>query len=426
MNPSSFRFVATTSTGLPMRGSIDALDADDARRQLIAAGMSNVSVDAPVEAPRVAEPVNPVGPLGADELIAFNQQIIQLSRAGLPLEHGLQLLAEDLGRGRLRDATVALQQDLAAGVPLDVAIGKHRGAFPSGYAGLIDAGLRSGRLPEVLLTVGRHLTLVERLKSELTRALSYPLVVLIAIVALAAFLTHLVLIPLRAMLVRMLGTRLPDWSSGSSRRNYDPPTVPWVTDIAIFFGHWMPWVLGVLVIGALLAWLMRPALRRSGTDVRLRDFAARLPLIGPALRDSLIARWCSVAQIGVNAGVDLPAAIEMASTAIGSPALRADGALLAGAVERGDEDSMRHRPTGLRMMPPIVPSTIVASSRVGSLNDALTVLSEDFRQQAEVRASRLPTILLPILLIVLAALVIGLIASIFLPIFSLVRPFMAY
>src|SRR5438477_10843918 len=89
----------------------------------------------------------------ADELIALNDQIAGMAKAGLPLDQGLAGLAREMGRGRLRSVTAAIARDLEAGTPLPDAVNRRRADLPPFYANLLSAGIRTGRLPDVLATL---------------------------------------------------------------------------------------------------------------------------------------------------------------------------------------------------------------------------------------------------------------------------------
>ena len=88
-----------------------------------------------------------------DDLTILNEEIAGMARAGLPLDKGLAALARDMGRGRLRKVTAQLAADLKAGQPLPQAIERQGTHVPPFYAGLIEAGIRSGRITEVLATM---------------------------------------------------------------------------------------------------------------------------------------------------------------------------------------------------------------------------------------------------------------------------------
>src|SRR5437016_1735491 len=92
-------------------------------------------------------------PLSADDLITLNEEIASMAKAGLPLDQGLALVARELGRGSLRSATQQLADDLRAGYTLPDAMSRQNGRIPPYYAALVTAGVRTGRLHDVLNTV---------------------------------------------------------------------------------------------------------------------------------------------------------------------------------------------------------------------------------------------------------------------------------
>src|SRR5205814_6446812 len=88
-----------------------------------------------------------------DDLIALNEEIAGMARAGLPLDRGLAALAKEMGRGRLQQVTAALAQALRAGQTLPQALERQAGRVPPFYAGLVAAGVRTGRICGVLATL---------------------------------------------------------------------------------------------------------------------------------------------------------------------------------------------------------------------------------------------------------------------------------
>src|SRR5438105_1265231 len=93
------------------------------------------------------------GNLSAEDLITLNEEIAGMARAGLPLDQGLTALAREMGRGRLRQVTQQLANDLRAGFTLPQALERQQGRVPPFYAALLSAGIRSGRIGAVLSTL---------------------------------------------------------------------------------------------------------------------------------------------------------------------------------------------------------------------------------------------------------------------------------
>src|SRR3954465_11575786 len=114
----------------------------------------------------------------AEELIALNEEIAGMARAGLPLDQGLAALAREMGKGRLQRVTAQLADDLRAGCTLPQALERQRGRVPPYYAALVTAGIRSGRVSEVLATLTVYARSLAELRSTIVSAIFYPAVVL--------------------------------------------------------------------------------------------------------------------------------------------------------------------------------------------------------------------------------------------------------
>jgi type II secretory pathway component PulF len=390
----SFAYEAQTADGEPMTGTIDAPDVEHATRQLQALRLRVVRIE-PVSRPRRS------APLRGDDFIAFNQQLSQLTAAGLPVEQGLRLIAQDMRSGRLAATVEQVAAELERGTPLGEAFDKHRAKFPPLYGRLIEAGVRAHNLPGILLNLGRHLELVSRIRAMLWRAMSYPLMVLIGLMIVLLFLTTSV-IPQFEQTFRDFGIKLPV-----------------ITQLMLSSAYWLPPLLIALIGLIVVPIVLWPILRASGWSGPIVEHVLlHFPLIGTVLRRNLVARWCDALRIGVEAGLDLPAAIALAGDAVGSSKLRDDGQRLVGALESG-VPLEAGRPTRL------IPHTVVAALELAQshhdLPTTLATLSQMYQQQAETRLGMIPAILTPLLLI-LTALVIGFVVlALFAPFLSLLR-----
>src|SRR5438046_1284603 len=115
----------------------------------------------------------------ADDLIALNEEIAGMARAGLPLDQGLAALAHEMSTGQLQKVTSALAKDLQAGHTLPEALERRKGQVPPFYAGLVAAGVRTGRISEVLATLTVYARSLVNVRNTIIDALFYPCVVLL-------------------------------------------------------------------------------------------------------------------------------------------------------------------------------------------------------------------------------------------------------
>lgn len=264
----------------------------------------------------------------------------------------------------------------------------------------------------MLLSLGKHQQTMDRLRSYVSRALTYPLVVLIGVVVVSAILSIYVL-PQMSGVYDMLGELMLKPATPVFRRPRSLPTMPVTTATLIAVGPYLP-ALAIAALGSLL--LLPPAvflLRLARLDAAAADrLILPLPLIGPALRHSAIARFTHILSISVRAGVNLPEALRLSADTVGYPRLRADAHLVASTLESG---RTADEVTATRILPPTLLAALSAGSASASLPDTLEALAHLHRQQAELRSQRIPLFLLPFTLLLLAALVALLLVAVVSP-----------
>jgi type II secretory pathway component PulF len=392
----SFAYRAKTAEGAAISGTIDAVDRPDADRRLQGLRLQGIELEITRQPP-------PAKALRGEDFTAFNQQLAQLTSAGLPIEQGLRLIARDMKSGSMARTLELVATELESGKTLPQAIDAHRKQFPPLYAELIDAGIRAGNLPGILLNMGRHVTLVRRLHAAIWRAFSYPVAVLLIFLGVFFFIGFIVVPEFEAVFAGF-HMRIPAATE----------LVFAIADSARASGLWIG-AAGVVVI-ALILWQM---LRFTDQSQALRErVLLRLPLVGRVLRFNLVARWCDAAALGVDAGIDLPSAIALANDAIGSPMLRKDAAAMSELISNGQPIS-KARP-GL-VLPPMIPVAIDLASANGELGETLHALSEMYQQQAELRLGSVQAWTTPMLVCLLGFVIGFFVLSVMAPLISFIQ-----
>jgi type IV pilus assembly protein PilC len=182
----------------------------------------------------------------------------------------------------------------------------------------------------------------------------------------------------------------------------------------------MPFVLlGIALLVVLIAILWQVA-KATGHDRAVVDlFVVPMPLIGPVIRRNMIARWCDATRLGVEAGLDLPRAIELAGDAVASPRLKRDSDEVIGAINSGKT------PDAVIGSTRLLPATVTAAMTLGQQNNdlprTLATLSEMYQQQAETRLNLVPGVLTPLLIVLMAVLIGMVILGLFLPFIGLIQ-----
>jgi type II secretory pathway component PulF len=199
----------------------------------------------------------PARTVSLDDLIALNDEILALARAGVPLERGLAGLAGDLS-GRLARITSRLAERVGRGESLPAAMAQDPQVFPPVYRALVEAGLRAGRLAPVLEGLAASARKLRDVRQTVRLAMLYPVGVALLACGLLVFMLWMVLPklgllydhhpPARLRMLEALGQSAGVWA----------PCVPVV--IGLILAVWWYYSNRTLVLqaprgGQLLGWM---------------------------------------------------------------------------------------------------------------------------------------------------------------------------
>lgn len=276
--------------------TLEAADADGARRSVAAQGLGVVSV-------RAAGPLSErlARARGAFGLDLFGQELVSLLDAGLSLVEVIDLLA-DKERGRGAGAVVAaLRDELARGLSFAAALQRQPAAFPPLFVAAVRAAERSGNVREAVSRFLDYRAQVDRVRRKVVAASVYPLL-LLAVGGLVAGFMLVWVVPRFSRLYDELGSELP-----------------WLTRALMRWGELLQAHAGamfagaVACAGALVFAATRPALHRW-----LAPRLWRLPALGERLRVYELARFYRTLAMLLDSGIALPAALDMAGGLLSS------------------------------------------------------------------------------------------------------------
>jgi type II secretory pathway component PulF len=319
------------------------------------------------------------GPVTVEELIALNDEIAALARAGMPLERGLLDVGSDLP-GRLRGIATALGARMSRGESLLEALEASGGSIPPVYLAVVEAGLRAGRLPMALEGLSTYARSYAEARRSIGLALWYPMLILsLAYVLFVGVVTLLIprfLGAFEAMGIPVHGAvRLLDILGRTA----------W---------YWVP--LLPLVLAFLLAgWILTRrsnSLGRGGASGLLGWF----PWMGSMMRGFEAASFADLLALLVEHRVPYPQALVLAGEASGDPSLARSSRALADSVGRGlpPEEGLENSSA----FPPLLRWLLATAPKQGNLVVSLRQMASRYRSAARYQAEKLrvflPTVLL--------------------------------
>ncbi|MDA1051502.1 MAG: type II secretion system F family protein [Planctomycetota bacterium] len=318
--------------------------------------------------------------ISLEQLIALNDEMAALVRAGIPLEAGLVTLGQEMP-GRLGRMASFLGQRISAGESLEQILANHEDRFPPLWRAVVRAGIRSGRLStalESMSTTGRQVAEVRR---AFGLALVYPIiVVLVAYGAFVILTTRLAPITLSAY---------EDLTSSSD------PFLNCLVSLGATVRWWGPAVpIMAAVLGSIWWYRMGRAALPSSTTGTSRVSRCCSATFG-SLRDGRVAAFAEILALLIRQHVPLHEAIELAGAACGDSKVARSSKALASQIERGETLAVGDE--HLKSFPPLLGWLIAMGGEPESLAQTLTEMAQQYRQRAE-RATNWATVYLPILL----------------------------
>lgn len=393
-----FEYNALTDSSRLMRGTIEAADAEQAQKML--AGMNLTVQDLSKVQPQSAPKA-----VGLQEFLLFNQQLASVTKASIPLEKGLRNLAADAQDPTMQKLLTDIARELEAGVPIEQAIEKRQRYFPPLYGMLLTAGIRTGRLSEMLTCLNRHLEIVQRTRRIILESITYPMVVLILA---ACIITYMFI-----FVVPTFGELLSDMTDGKAG-------LPFLTQTVLTVSHYVIhiWIgIAVVVLSAVLIW---GALSATAGGRRAKETLIQaIPLLGRIYRNGILARLCEALGLLVDSGCPLPEGIRLAAQATGSEKVILDSARLTEQLEKGVP--VVEAGGVCRALPQILLYSVQLGCQRNSLKENLMELSRMYAQQTFGMQARLQSLLLPLMVVGIGMVIGTIIFALFLPMVKIVQ-----
>jgi type IV pilus assembly protein PilC len=341
---------------------------------------------------------NAKGRVKQADFLLFNQQLSALLRAGIPILQAISLLRSRSASSNLRNVLADVEEKIKNGLPLSEAF-ESQGIFPKIYTASILSGEKSGALDTVLLRYVEYLKRSVGVARKLRGALAYPAFLLLAATIMVAFLT-LYIVPRMSDLFRNL----------SAARSLPTITlaVLWISN-TIAGNIW--WLAPLVIIGglALFIWL-----RTDGGRLTLHRFLLKIPIAGTLIRQMAMAQLARSLSTLLSGGITVPDSWEIASQALNNLELRRRSQAVLPMIRegRGFTDSLQKA----NWLPDLGLDMIGIGEGSGSLREMLDEVAAFYDAEAEVKLEQLTTLLEPLILVVMAAIVLSILLAIYLPI----------
>lgn len=425
---SAFRYQAIAGDGALVNGVIEADDRRAALQQLGRRGLFPSLLESNAAAPQTAPaPKASPGPTTANpgatpaqetakgswsfstgvrrkDITAFSRQMASLVGASIPIPQALEGLGEEEENPHLRAVLLELSAAVRTGASFSGALAAQPKHFSNLYVSMVRVGEEAGALPGVMNDLADLLENEAEVQSEVVSAVSYPIFVLTFGILTVAILITVVLPKLFAMLQEMIQV-LP------------LPTLILLRVSGFLNHYWLVLVLGLIGGAAGLRAYIRTAAGAEMFDL----IKLRLPVLGGMFRAAALGRFARTLGTLVKSGVSLLPALKIVEATIGNLTMARQIALAAEETRGGA--SLAGSLKKLGIFPKSVIQMIAVGEETGKLDDMLLKVATIEERQLRARTKTVISLLAPILILAVGALVGFMVLAILLPIFKMSRGF---
>jgi type IV pilus assembly protein PilC len=396
---STFKFKAMDMAGVPAAGEVEAFSKQDVAEQLKSRGLVVVDITNKYRSAELN--VELFARVKADDLALATRQLSTMVSSGMSILRALYVLEAQTKSKLLREAFVAVRNDVEAGLLLSDALARHPKVFSPLYVNMVRAGEAGGLLEETLLRTADQLEKDASLRRQVRAAMLYPSLIIGFAIA--------VLLALVAFLIPVFENVFKQFPAGH---------LPGLSQFMVNFSHLLTkrWYVLIVVVVALVVgflYFKRSTWGRPYWDA----FRLRVPLkIGEVVQKVAIARWSRTLSSLTAAGVPILQALEVTGKTAGNHVIEQAMGSVIDSVKAGGTiaEPLRRAP----VFPPMVAQMVGVGEETGALDAMLSKIADFYDDQVEAAVKALTSILEPALIITVGGIVGVIVISMYLPLFS--------
>ena len=334
-----------------------------------------------------------------EQFLIFNQQFLTLIRAGLPILGSLQMLGKTQKNSHFSAQLEDVANRVKTGESLSAAFEAQSG-IPVMYTTSLLAGERSGNLQEVMERYVNFQRVSLTFRKKLISSLIYPGVLLTLVCSLMVFM-FTVVVPQFAKLYDQLGNKLPGITLD-------------LLAFGTFMQHNIVWLLLGLVIAGVVFW--RFALTDKGRDF-IDTVRIRMPIGGKIWVKYQVAQFARTLSTLLTGGLPLVPSLETAARSIASR--KVSKAVMSSIETVREGKSLAESLSKTAVFPSLATEMIAVGEQTGALPAMLNSVSEFFEEDVATALTAALALIEPAILIIMGIVVVFILISLYLPIFSL-------
>ncbi len=399
------KYQARTKDGLVQIGVIEAPSKNRAVALLQEKGLYVTYLEEESQKPFYAREINIFSRIKKREIVLFTRQLSLMLKSGVGLVESLRAVALQTENDKFRRVVLDVAEDVEGGTYFSEALAKFPRVFSNLFVNMVKSGEASGKLSESLTYLAEHLEREYALTGKIKSSLTYPTFVIFLLLCITLLMIFFIF-PTFIESLQSLNVELP-WFTKA------------VISVASFLRKWW-WLILILILSSvgILVYYFKT---KEGKDV-LAKILLRMPIFGNLIKKIYLSRLTENLASLIKAGLPITQALEIAGGVIGNKKYEDIIFDAKEAVRKGESIS-----SVFERYPQSIPNMVVQLVRVGEktgrLDEALTKVANFYQGEIDRTVSSLTRLIEPILLLFAGGLVVILMLSVFIPIYSTVGNF---
>lgn len=334
------------------------------------------------------------------DISIFCRQFSVIITSGISIIRGLEIVKQQSENSKLRKILTKVLDDVQRGNSLSSAMMKHK-SFPTMLINMIEIGEASGTLDRILERMATYYDKEYKLNQKVKQAMTYPIIVCIVAIGVVVFLMTSVIPTFVGMLT----------SSGVT-------TLPLPTRIVMGVSNFIrfKWYLIILFI-AIISFLFYIYKNSDSGRLRIDKLKLGMPVFGKILKKIITSKFARSFGILMGSGVPLIQNLSICSNIVGNAVIKEVLAFTSEQVKKGESigDSLETK----KIFPVMLTQMIKIGEESGTLDDVLAKTSDFYDNEVDTATAQLTTMIEPIIIVVLGAVVGFIILSVMLPMFEM-------
>jgi type IV pilus assembly protein PilC len=336
------------------------------------------------------------------DVAVMSRQFATMINSGLALLRALNILAEQTESKPLAAIINQVRIDVEKGSSLSTALARHPKAFSRLYVAMVRAGEVGGVLDSVLLRLAETIEKQVELRRKVRSAMTYPIVVMVLVLLIVTGML-LFIIPMFKGLYDELGGTLP------------LPTMLLIKTSTLVRTFWyMLFGVGFGIVWGFRRWIGTTAGRNRWDAIKLK-----LPVLKLLVRKTALARFSRTLSALVRSGVPILESLDIVAETSGNNVVSMAVLDTQQAVKSGEPMSQRLEQHPV--FPPMVVQMMAVGEETGALDEMLDKIADFYDQEVEATVEALTSLIEPLLIVVMGACVGGMVISLYLPMFNIIK-----